>query len=59
MGALLAAGNKNIRAITRSANSSKAKELAAKGVEIAEADLGDKASLFKVRLMASDFEPRT
>lgn len=46
--ALLSAGSKSIRGITRSSSSKKAKDLAAKGVEVVEADLGNQASLSKV-----------
>lgn len=53
--ALLSAGTKKIRGITRSSSSKKAKDLAAKGVEVVEADLGNKASLSKVpALLNSD-----
>lgn len=53
--ALLSAGTKKIRGITRSSSSKKAKDLAAKGVEVVEANLGNKASLSKVRaLLNSD-----
>lgn len=45
---LLSAGSKSIRGITRSSSSKKAKDLAAKGVEVVEADLGNQASLSKV-----------
>lgn len=47
--ALLAAGKKNVRAITRNSTSKKAKDLATRGVEVVEGDLGDTASLIKVR----------
>lgn len=46
--ALLAAGNKNVRAVTRNSTSKKAKDLATRGVEVVEGDLGDTASLLKV-----------
>ena len=53
--ALLSAGSKKIRGITRSCSSKKAKNLAPKGVEVVEADLGNKASLSKVcALLFSD-----
>ncbi len=37
-----------VRAISRNSSSSKAKALADRGVEVAEGDLSDKASLVKV-----------
>ncbi len=46
--ALLSAGDKKVRAITRNASSQKATDLASRGVEVIEADLNDKASLTKV-----------
>ncbi len=46
--ALLSAGDKNVRAITRNATSQKAKDLVARGVGVVEADLSNKSSLIKV-----------
>lgn len=45
--AALKSGNYKVRAITRNINSDKAKALAARGVELATADLNDEQSLIK------------
>lgn len=49
--ALLASGTAGtkIRAITRDISSEKAKKLASKGIEVHQADLGDRSTLTKVR----------
>lgn len=46
--AALKSGIYKVRAITRNINSDKAKALAARGVELATADLNDEQSLIKV-----------
>lgn len=48
--ALLSAGKWRVRAVTRTSGSEKAKALAARGVEIVEANMSDSASLTKVRV---------